>query len=309
MATGLLHQIQSSAIHDDENLSTVLLKLRVLAARLNSKDLSNWIKCESEGYPRTVQVPPYRVISVNYVGTFLGPFGSGVRNAPVPPYLIEQYAGEQWTNYQMRDSVAAIDDLVQGAGEGSGTLEVAVADLILLLQGKIYSNYSCNEVRGIISRSALMAIRHSVRSKVLDFTLELEKQFPISASIDFGTEHRHASIDTHAVGQIYQQTIYGDVTNVSNKVEGNQIAVAVRARNVETLIDCLASAGILKTDASELAQIVASEEPGSRESPFGERAKKWLGKNLNKALDGTWKIGISSATSVLSEAVKNYYGL
>ena len=309
MATGLLHQIQSSAVHDNESLGTVLLKLRVLAARLNSIDLENWIKHESEGYPQSVQVPPYRVISVNYVGTFLGPFGSGVRNAPVPPYLIEQYAGEQWTNYQMRDSVAAIEDLVLRAGQGSGTLEVAVADLILLLQGKIYSDYSCNEVRGTISRSSLMAIRHSVRSKVLDFTLELEKQFPIAASIDFGTELRPANIDSHAVGQLYQQTIYGDVTNVSNKVEGNQIAVSVRSRDVETLIDYLENAGILREDASELAQIVASEPPDSPESPFGEIAKKWLGKNLKKALDGTWKIGISSASSVLTEAVKNYYGL
>mgnify|MGYP007045082407 CR=1 FL=1 len=52
--------------------------------------------------------------------TFSGPFGSGIRNAPIPPYLIEKYAGEQWSRYEVRQSVSAIDDLI-AAGKSEGT--------------------------------------------------------------------------------------------------------------------------------------------------------------------------------------------
>ena len=55
------------------------------------------MKHESEGYPSAAEVPDYRKIRVFYTGTFSGPFGSGIKNAPIPPYLIEKIAGKRWT--------------------------------------------------------------------------------------------------------------------------------------------------------------------------------------------------------------------
>lgn len=67
--------------------------------------------------------------------------------------------------------------------------------------------------------------------------------------------------------------------------------------------------GIPRSDASEMAEIVACEEPSSTEEPFGAKAKEWLVKNIRKAADGTWKIGVSVATRILTEATLQYYGL
>ena len=47
---------------------------------------------------------------------------------------------------------------------------------------------------------------------------------------------------------------------------------------------------------------------GSKEEPFGTKGKAWIAKNINKAVDGTWKVGIAVATKVLTEAVLKYYG-
>src|SRR4051812_10602089 len=127
----LLNEIQSSLLGHQEEIAPILLKLRFLASRLGSVALEDWIKHESEGYPPTAILPDYRKVGISYTADFSGPFGSGVKNAPIPPHLIEIYAGSGWTSYELRQSVSAIDRLVSGSA--GGTLHINAANLILLL--------------------------------------------------------------------------------------------------------------------------------------------------------------------------------
>ena len=95
---------------------------------------------------------------------------------------------------------------------------------------------------------------------------------------------------------------------ISNSGAGSQINVSIGERDNKAFIEYLVKAGISKSDASELSDIVAAEKPSSAEEPLGTKAKAWLVKNIRKAADGTWKIGVSVATKVLTEAVLKYYG-
>jgi AbiTii-like protein len=116
----LLYDIQSAVLNEGADLGPILLKVRLLAARLGSQPLADWVKHESEGYPLEAVVPDYRVIPVTYTGTFSGSFGSGINNAPIPSLLIEKLAGKQWTHYEMRQSVAAVDQLLATSAKGQG---------------------------------------------------------------------------------------------------------------------------------------------------------------------------------------------
>jgi hypothetical protein len=102
-----------------QEIGPILLKLRFLASRLGSGVLEEWVKHESEGYPPNAELPDYRKLGVAYKATFSGPFGSGINNAPIPPYLIEKFAGEQWSVFEMRHSVASVDELIEVGKEGS----------------------------------------------------------------------------------------------------------------------------------------------------------------------------------------------
>jgi AbiTii len=93
-AMALLTEIQASLMQQGQQIGPILLKLRFLASRLGSGPLEEWVKHESEGYPRATEVPDYRRIAVSYTGTFFGPFGSGIENAPIPPFLIEKFCGK-----------------------------------------------------------------------------------------------------------------------------------------------------------------------------------------------------------------------
>lgn len=83
----LLREIQASLMERGQDTGPILLKLRFLASRLGSDVLEEWVKHESEGYPKDTEVPDYRKMKVSYTGDFSGPFGSFIRDAPIPPCL------------------------------------------------------------------------------------------------------------------------------------------------------------------------------------------------------------------------------
>ena len=304
---GLLLDIQSAVLQDQSDIAPILLKLRMLAARLGSQPLADWVKHESEGYPADVDVPDYRILGVSYKGTFSGPFGSGINNAPISPYLIEKFAGKQWTHYEMRQSIAAVDELLSNSKE-SGTLTIEAANLILLLQGKIYPDYACNAVTGTISRASLAAIRHAVLNRVLELTLEIEKSIPEAANVSLGES---ADLSSNAAGvttQIAQQIIYGNYTSVSAQ-SGATVSISIDTGNKEALSQYLTQAGISVEDARDLAELASTEKPESPAEPMGPKVKEWLLRNLKKAGSGTWKVGLAVATDVIKEALLKYYGL
>jgi hypothetical protein len=303
----LLREIQASLISDEPNLGSILLKLRLLAARLGSDILGDWVKHELSGYPEDVELPEYRIVGVSFKGTFSGSFNSGIQNAPIPSALVEEHAGEQWTKRRVKEGVSAIDDLVKSAQE-SGTIGLDCSNLILILQGKIYEDYACNDIRGTISRSSLIQIQNEVKSRALELTIELEKSIPAAADIVLEPE-KSESIDKQEVSKIINQTIYGNYTEISNTGDGANIGVQTIQGNSEELEKTLEASGISEDSAKELADIVQSEEPTSKDEPFGLKAKSWLLDNLKKAEDGTWKVGISVATDVIKKAVSGYYGL
>lgn len=304
----LLHDIQAAVLQDGSDLGPILLKLRLLAARLGSQLLADWIKHESEGYPRKAEIPDYRIIGVSYTANFSGPFGSGIQNAPISPYLIEKIAGKQWVRYEMRDSIAAVDNLLSGPDAG-GTLGINAANLILLLQGKVYADYVCNSVSGTISRASLAAIRHAVRSRVLELTIELEKSIPEAATVALGASDNSSNNNAAAATQIAQQIIYGNFTSVSSSGDRAQITVAVGERDLNGLVQFLAKSGIPEADAKELAKLASSEEPESKAEPMGPKVRTWLVKNIKKAANGGWTVGLAVATDVIKEALLKYYGL
>jgi hypothetical protein len=115
--------------------------------------------------------------------------------------------------------------------------------------------------------------------------------------------------DREVVTQITQHIIHGNVTAISSSGAEAQFHLTFNEGDSDAFAETLVRAGIAKKDAAALAKIIASEQPESKEEPFGQKAKSWLAKNLSKTADGTWKVGVAVATKVLTKAAMRYYGL
>lgn len=301
----ILREIQDAVLSDEAALSTILLKVRFLASRLGSEALEDWVKYETEGYPRDVEVPEYRIVTVSYKGTWSGPFGSGIRNAPIPPYLIEKHAGKDWTHRKVRESIAGVEELTKTK---YGTLEIDASNLILMLQGNVYADMACNSISGEVSVVAMKEIKQSVRSRILELTIELEKRVPDAMEVTLQKAIPQKPESEAAVTQIFNQTVYGNVTHVT-ATDSAQVNLAITAGDVGSMVSELTKAGLPQDAAREFSEIVAAEEPESAEKPLGNRALEWIRKNTPKAASSAWKIGSEALTTVLTEAALKYYGL
>ena len=301
----LLREIQSSILEPDSEIGPVLLKLRFLASRLGSSQLEEWVKHEAEGYPPGVDIPQYRKLDVNYFGTWAGPYGGGINNAPIPSHLVEKHAGKNWVRVDMRQSIASVDDLASG----KGTIQIDASNLILHLQGKVYPDYACISVEGRIPKTLMREIQSAVRNRVLELTIQLEKTVPAAVDVKFGEPVGTEAGSADAVTQIFHQTIHGHNTIVTNSGAGAQVSLAVAQGDAVALVGELVKGGIPEDAAKEFADTVAAERPENSERPFGKLARKWFSQNIEKAADGTWQISVGLATRLLEEAALRYYGL
>ncbi|MBC8282200.1 MAG: hypothetical protein H8E32_00160, partial [Nitrospinae bacterium] len=58
----------------------------------------------------------------------------------------------------------------------------------------------------------------------------------------------------------------------------------------------------------ELEQALESDEPPESPNSYGPKVSAWVAKMLGKAADGSWKIGIGGAGSLLAMALGKYFG-
>ncbi|RWO21749.1 hypothetical protein [Mesorhizobium sp.] len=304
----LLHDIQSALLDEKVGVGSTLLKLRFLASKLGSDVLEEWVKHEADGYPKGAEVPDYRTTGVVYTGTFVD-IARQLNNVPIPKHLIRKHGGDHWVDFKIRDSLSVIDAMISRSEKGE-TYGIDCGNLILLLQGKVYDGMSCIAINSSIDIGAFVRVQQTVRSKVLDLTLELEKNVPAAAEIMVGQSAEAITPEDKAqVTHLMQQVFYGDVTNISSTGSSAQITLNVAKGSTDDLISALTGKGIPKKEAEELAAIAAAEQPEGVDEPFGKKGAKWLADKAKKGAMEIWGIGKEVGTQVVKEALMQYYGL
>lgn len=206
----LLSQIQNAAIDSSIGLPTLLRKCTLLASRLESEELKVWINCELSGYSNNDELPEYRKLKVNSKGHFSGAFGSGLRNADIPLSSVPEQLRESLGSHHLKESVAALEALAQSS---SSNLQVPWnPDLVAYLGENIYQNMNCMQAWKVISTASIIAMVDTVRTRVLNFSLEIEAQNPSAGESALNSN----PVPTEKVHQIFNTYITGTVQNLTS---------------------------------------------------------------------------------------------
>jgi hypothetical protein len=298
----LLEEIQKAVIDPTSDLGTVLRKCKLLASRLGSQPLENWVHFELNGYPEKEGVPPFRMWSLELKGHFSGPFGSGIRDAPIPLACIPENIRQQYSQYQCRQSISVIEDILSRAKEG--ILQVSTGDLAMFLGGKVYQNQHCYQAWAWFGVGNLVEIVNSVRNKVLDFTLELGKKAPDAGEI--GGEVT-SKLEPSNVTQIFHTIVYGGSVAV---VGTNKLTeVNIHPQDFESLSIVLKDNGISEEDLAELDSALESDDEPRPNTGFGPNVASWISKMMKKAAEGSWNISLGTAGNLLAQVIAKFYGL
>jgi hypothetical protein len=174
----LLREIQAAAVDSSADLPTLLRRCKVLASRLKLAELAAWSNLELNGYPDISRVPEYRRVRVSAIGHFMGPFQSGLKNAPIPPSTLPEGLRHLAEYHTFSEGVSV---LVSHVANGDPTLRAKwPADAIALLQSvEIYEGgLVLADAWGRLSRSSVQGILDTIRTRVLDFALAVEEADP-----------------------------------------------------------------------------------------------------------------------------------
>lgn len=299
----LLEEIQTLAVDSSTDVAALLRKCKLLAARLQTIELENWVAHEANGYPYDAPVPEYRTWSIQLKGHFAGPFGAAINNAPIPFAVLPKEVRKKWEHYECRQSIASIEGLL--GKNKNGVLSVVTGDMALFLGGKVYSGYNCIQAWGEFGTMALIEIVNSVRNRVLDFAIEIWKLDPKAG--DLGVPKN--TIGVQRMTQIFNTTVYGGSANLVGSAESSTVTFNVGMKDMESLHKALAANDVQEGDIQELQAALTSDPEPSTPNQYGPRVTAWISGMVSKAASGSWAIGLGAAGNLLASVIAKYYGL
>ncbi|MDR3104198.1 MAG: hypothetical protein LBU96_07070 [Yokenella regensburgei] len=209
----LLREIQHAATDPGIDLPSLLRKCKILANRLGSPELKQWVNFELNGYPNLDTLPGYRVFSVQVLGDFSGPMGSGLKNALIPSSCIPEKVRGILFTCRMNNPVAALASLAEDA-DGSAQ-ELWNADITAYVGQEIIDGMNCLRAWKVIPVNQLISILDAIRTKILDFALEIEAENPEAGEAMPNTQ----PIPQEKVQQVFNTYITGNSNNIATGSE------------------------------------------------------------------------------------------
>ena len=206
----LLREIQNDAVNSNVKVSDLLRKCKILAYRLGNNDFKSWVEFELNGYSKIEILPNYRVLKVNSKGHFSGAFGSGLRNADMPIFCLPSELQENYSIARFSSPIATLESL---SSSDSGVLTQNWNPIILAKYGSsMYDGYNCIQAWKIIPASAVIGIIDTVKTKILNFALEIEMINKDAGDVEINSN----PIPQDKVSQIFNINVSGNVQNLAS---------------------------------------------------------------------------------------------
>ncbi len=204
----LLRDIQAAAIDEQSQVATLLRKCKVLAARLGSEEFARWIDNELNGYTNLDELPVYRVLNVHSYGHFVGPYGQQMKNAPIPSTTLPEEVREYAQTSKITMAISALTNLSAGKEDQK---DMWLPDLFRIVGERIYEDMNCVSAWKPLPRAALTTVLDTVRTRVLDFVLEIEKEYPNAGEAALNSN----PVPEEKVSQVFNTYITGTVQNLA----------------------------------------------------------------------------------------------
>lgn len=305
---GLIEDIQKELLDPECSLSNILRKTKVVAYELKHDALKQWVDAELNGYRETsLETPSYRVFYVNSIGNFSGAFGAAINNCPVHTINLPESIRHGLENYEEKSGIKSLEDLTleQGKERNSQFLIPWPANHIAQHANDFLQNYSLMQAWQCIGRNQIVSIIDTVRNRLLDFILNLKKEFPEIEKDEQYSKH----IENETVSQIFQTFVLGDNnvvasgSNISQKVKIN-----VRENDLDSLMDYLYSLNISSEDTRKLKMAIEKDGVPKQKELLGRRVKSWLVNQSKTALDRTTITAYGVTSGLIAQALCMYYG-
>lgn len=199
----LLQNIQTELASSQADIASVLLKCKILASRLDSQNFARWTAHELNGYSENDPVPDYRQLGCGLYGHFINAAWQ-IPKQSIPLFAIPE---ENRTSFQRVEFKEGLAKATLFTNEGA---TINRTELIPLLQGKVYPDMACIAIWMTIPGPEFVQLISSVKSRILDFILELERVNPMA-----GEPSSRQAVPPEKVNAMVNNYFLGQVGNVA----------------------------------------------------------------------------------------------
>lgn len=298
----LIEQIRNEAVDGSSSLTSLLRKCQILASTLGNSDFKRWVSCELNGYGESDDLPQYRRLEADSVGTFSGYGGRILRNQPIPMCNLPEKIAARLSTISFKEGVGSMEHLLKNTKEGqlaSRWPSVIIANY----QTKFIMDFVLMEAFMVVSRAEVAGILETIRNRILEFALELGEKYP-----DKGFEKPEHGIESGVVQSVVNNYIFGNGNRVaSGSHASNDVVVKACKGNWEMLATTLTELGLSGDDIAKLNTALKAEPP-TDEKHFGKSVSGWLGTMMAKVAKGSYDLSIGTAAGVISSAISRYCG-
>ena len=300
----LIDEIIEILSADEPNLINALLKTKILLYKIGQNNLIEWVNNEINGYSEESEVPPYRKLGTEVLANFSNMTYRYTRH-PIPLSHLDKDYRESLKTAKLRQSLGVLEEFVSS---DVGHIQSAIPLEANHLLGKgLDSSYQVQRAWCEISTSEITQILIEVRSRLLDFILELSGKFGENLS-DKEVKIIGQALDTPSM---FSNAIFGDNTTILVGNNNQQtVSINVLNNDFSSLSELLRSQHVSEPDIQELESALETDELSTEitNKKFGPAVKIWFKTMLSKAVDASWQIEIGIASSFLADALKKYYG-
>jgi AbiTii len=177
----LLRDFQDSCSAPEGDVTSILRKCKILAARLGSHEFEQWVEWELNGYPESKPTPEYRRLGSSCYANFLS-IGWRANRQSVALSIIPKEYRDKFQRIEFRNGIAAATSFV-----GAGAI-IDKPELGFLLQGKMFPEMNCVGAWIEISGSEFQQLVSAVKNRILDFVLKIEAENPDAGEAPLNSE-------------------------------------------------------------------------------------------------------------------------
>lgn len=193
---------------NDSSISRILLKAQTIAFSIKNETFSQWVKAEQNGYKDFKSVPEYRKVKCGVKANISIPFRGIITNMTVPVDAIEdKRIQEMLSHIIFMEPITQIEEI--GKANNKNSLRMNVPAFTYGTINEFFPHGNIEDAWKYTNPSSALSIVSIVKSKLLDFFLNIEKEIDIN--VNFNVMANREKIQT-----IMNQTIKAGVVNTGN---------------------------------------------------------------------------------------------
>jgi hypothetical protein len=264
----LLQDIIDAAVSEQEPLSTLLRRCLVLEFKLHNRKLEVWVNNELDGYGSDAEVPDYRCGNSISRGHFIGPNGLSMRNRTLHLQVMDPQHQSLVDKLELRQPISAYESV-------DANKEARIPwnpDLTVEYQDSFITDHSLVQAWQDIPHSLIVTLVDSVRTRVLRFALEIQKELG-------DVEDKVEKLSPAKVEQSVVNIIYGGNNVIASSAETiSQIgSITVSQKDFAALTEALKTLGFGREDIELLRKALEADSKGQDSPTLGAKVKAWLG--------------------------------